>query len=230
MSSSSKSVFFLDITVNVYLFFENAIKFASLPINIDVETTGTDIDAKPIGEIYWRTPLSGLKVRVTYGTFTIQMDMVINGTYNMSNEGTGGIYQGDVEYTYNDFRVSSEYRVIKTKSVFTGMPEVKRDLDTYYFMASYRFSEWFELGAYYSADYSNKDDRDGKDGLSEGLYVQKEQGYLKDFALCARYDINENWIIKLEGHLMNGLKGLDPLNYKDEPDWTLYAIKASYSF
>ncbi len=95
-------------------------------------------------------------------------------------------------------------------------------------MANYRFTDWFELGSYYSVHHDNIGDRDGDERYASGI---KERAYLKDFALSLRFDINDNWIAKIEGHFMDGL--LD-VNYGDDPDpdsnWQLYAAKMSYSF
>jgi hypothetical protein len=54
----------------------------------------------------------------------------------------------------------------------------------------------------------------------------------KYFTLSLRFDINDYWIFKLEGHLMDGLADVtyNPADPDPDPDWMLFAAKVSYSF
>jgi hypothetical protein len=130
---------------------------------------------------------------------------------------------------------------------------VKRKLDAigYYGSLTYRFTDWLELGTYYSEYYRDKDDKDGKkavqpsaDGSPALLPAGQEHAmWLKDLCLSARFDITPNWIFKVEGHMMDGgalmystddntvrnpATGQYESNY--EQDWFLMAAKISYSF
>ena len=132
-----------------------------------------------------------------------------------------------VEYTYENFMISAEYNASKTS--FGSSTEHG---EAYYVMTTYRFTDWFELGLYYSVQYPDKDDKDGKDIEAAGGI--KEQAYLKDYALSTRFDVNEYWTVKLELHIMDGLYGVnfdESDNPADpDPDWTLFAAKMSFSF
>lgn len=68
-----------------------------------------------------------------------------------------------------------------------------RDLETWYISGSYRFNEWFEYGMYYSKD----------DGLTNG---SGELNRLNDICATLRFDVNSYWTLKLEGHMMDGLR------------------------
>jgi hypothetical protein len=100
------------------------------------------------------------------------------------------------------------------------------------------------LGVYYSEYYRNKDDKDGKKRFesfgSDPLKEPKHRSWLKDGCLTARFDINENWVLKLEGHILNGtaviygednpVNEYDPTEPRYEEDWFLGAAKITYSF
>lgn len=108
----------------------------------------------------------------------------------------------------------------------------------WYSSMTYRFTDWLELGTYYSEYYADADDKDGKDAVAEGTVVKAHEQYLKDLCLTARFDISANWILKVEGHQMEGAA----LLYRDddnanavgdadyEKDWYLGAMKLTYSF
>ncbi len=113
------------------------------------------------------------------------------------------------------------------------------DSEGYYGSVAYRFTPWFELGTYYSVYYANKDDKSGSERVAKGLDTEKHRAWLKDWCLTTRFDVTENWVVKVEGHKMNGaaiLLGADnPVpetagEERYEEDWYLYAAKVSYNF
>ncbi len=61
------------------------------------------------------------------------------------------------------------------------------DIEGYYGGASYRFSNWFEIGTYYAVFYWNREKRE------DDVF-----NFQNDWALSTRFDINEHWIFKLE--------------------------------
>ncbi len=142
---------------------------------------------------------------------------------------------GSVEYTRGDTILSAEYNMIRVdvgNVLINGNPT---DIPTtevlgWAVSASHRFTYWFELGAYYGDWVTNDRDRDGSELESiPGRY--KEERWLRDACLTTRFDLNENWIFKLEGHYMNGLDDVDWGNDPDpDPDWFLFASKVSYNF
>jgi hypothetical protein len=101
----------------------------------------------------------------------------------------------------------------------------------YYASAAYSFTDWFELGVAYSEYYNNTHDRDGKrDHANLGFPLF--DGWQKDTTISTRFDIHEHWVIKLEGHIMNGV---NLVLLKENPDgvdqhWFLFAAKVTYSF
>jgi len=109
-----------------------------------------------------------------------------------------------------------------------GSGEVELDSESYYVSGSYRFNDWFTLGAYYSVLYPDKNDKDG-----ENLAVD-HRAWEKDLAVSLRFDINEFWIVKLEGHAVDGTANVLVLDNENsdysEGNWYYGALKISFSF
>jgi hypothetical protein len=187
-------------------------------------------------DLVWLTPVDGLRV----GTTAMQFDMGTSGSF--ANAAWGGIlqpgvfssdfdlYTASAEYLIGDLTLNSEFRYFK------GVSDIVMDLsgiggssavnaeDIYetagsYAGASYRFSPLLEMGSYYSFV------RDVEDGFDS-----------HDVALSARFDLNEFWIVKLEGHWLNGSIEAFPLNdnptlaESDGEDWFMFALKTTFSF
>jgi hypothetical protein len=225
----------------------------------EVSNQEIDVDKKYAFSLNYNTPLNGLRIGSTYQ----RSDMILLSSYDFSvYEGQWdvlgvteyeGIYNIDcksetyvvsAEYTWNNLLVAAEYmwadREIYYNSVFGPTVEKHRP-DGWYFQAAYRFTDWFELGSYYSEYYAERDNRDGKaiDPIwGTPIIDPTHRAYLKDISMTTRFDINEYWVIKLEGHMFDGsnqLSGFDnpvPEDGSDqfEDDWQMYSAKVTYSF
>jgi hypothetical protein len=165
-------------------------------------------------------------------------------------------YTGSMEYTWKNLVVAAEY--MQTRYNLSMQNSLLENLDLlnayqggvsnvpefdavgYYGSLSYRFTYWFELGLYYSEYYRNKDDKDGDKRAVSFPDEPKHRAWFKDACLTTRFDINENWVLKLEGHILDGtavIYGEDnPVNIYNstesryEEDWYLGAAKITYSF
>jgi len=91
-------------------------------------------------------------------------------------------------------------------------------------MASYRVTPWFTPGAYFSIYYPNKDQKAGR------------AAFQHDLALSTRFDITQNWLVKLEGHWMKGTAVLDSsLNDGKaladlDKNWAAFLVKTTAYF
>jgi hypothetical protein len=102
--------------------------------------------------------------------------------------------------------------------------------ESYYFMGTYRFNKWLEAGSYYSINYP---DRSGKDvDRFKAIGLPDHGAGQKDAALFVRFDINNNWCVKLEGHQVNGTAQVlavdNPTRSKE--NWGSVALKVTFSF
>lgn len=239
---------------------------------ISLDVNGIDVEQKYVAQLQWATPLEGLRIGASVTDTKLETQYTLTDDYvrtiagqsvTLANSGDTGksyipkliqtVYS--VEYIWEDLIFSGEYfrqnqdkvdEVYSSATVTIVIPGVgpvavpvgtsqinsKQDSEGYYGNVSYRINEWLELGSYYSAFFNDRSARE-----------TTKYGYLKDWALSTRFDINEYWIVKLEGHLMRGgafLNNLDNLaddgttilTRQDDwdPTWFLYAAKITYTF
>jgi predicted porin len=166
-----------------------------------------DIDSSLIG------PLQkvGLLPKMFNGTLPVQFDVKL--------------YVASAEYRAENLLLSAEYsRWIGDIDSASKLAMVHAVNERYYAMASYRIAPWFTPGVYYSVYYPDVHQTRGR------------QNYQHDFAVTARYDINRFWLVKLEGHVMDGTAVLDPAlngvaNVSSLPkDWGLFLVKTTAYF
>jgi hypothetical protein len=207
-------------------------------------------------KIIWETPLQGLRLGASqentamksFAALTRDMTVPIPFppyTKTVAEQGTTVVTDTpdflqtvySLEFTWRDFILSAEYgRIDQTNIIrITGLEPMEWEykFDSFYGSASYRFSKWFQAGAYYSVFYRNRDDRDG----TKTPYKPTFSAFQKDACLTFRFDLNDHWIFKLEGHLMDGT-GLcltsDNVNENGvlqlDRKWYLLAAKMTFSF
>ncbi|MDY6839807.1 MAG: porin [Thermodesulfobacteriota bacterium] len=209
-----------------------------------IEAKSFDVSDGYVGSLQWHTPLQGLRIGGSLVTVDFKVDAAMTAALGPIPRGTLltfdaedlTIYALSAEYAVGDLLVAVEYsRVdidIEAPDILAGIIpiELSKESEGYYASASYRFTDWFKLGAYYSIYYADVDDRDGDD--LEQLGLPDHRAWLKDLALSTRFDINDYWIFKLEGHLMDGTATVSmPENPNDaEEDWFLFAAKLTFTF
>jgi len=187
----------------------------------------------------------------------IVVDKVKNYTISASAEWNQIVLSAEYFYLHLDHIAKIPEYQYANESI-TGLknyggPQKSQDkLAGFYVSATRRLSERIELGGYYSWITSNADDKDGKK-------VAKRPGnhdysvWLRDYCLSILIDLTNQWIFKIESHLMDGHSflyyddnpppknfaipdGVDPKDYSYDdivfPDrfWFMMAAKLSYSF
>ncbi len=202
------------------------------------------------GELRWHTPLDGLLLNATmhtvktdaYGAATAAFPpppvppLVSEGDALLSKLRDGQHIALSAEYTYGDLVLAGEYLMseqdvsLHAVGSSTQLFDSAVEAEGYYMGASYRLSDWFELGGYYSIQYPNKNDRAGSGQVAMGR--PDYSAWLKDAALSARFDINDSWVFKLETHCFDGVASLMDVDNSDgyERHWTLLLAKLSFSF
>ncbi len=141
------------------------------------------------------------------------------------------------EYTRGKWLLAAEYkRRDETKGeIYTpaiaalGLPSTNRfanHLEQYYAMATYQATDRVGLGVYYSHENTM---RKGGSGASDPLTKTK------DWAAAVSYAVAPNWILKLEGHLIDGRSlvfsaGDDNRHSGTDATWTYFVAKTTFSF
>jgi hypothetical protein len=199
------------------------------------------------GQLFWRTPLDGLRFGATYVQASIDFHLTLDAT-NTSQLIMAGLvpadYRGQLrvsqrptrwwvvsaEYLYEDWLFAAEY-LRGFKHQVTSLPEVipatDDEGDGFYGMVTYRIARYLEIGAYYSVNYADVNDRRGHSEKFSKPYL----AFQRDLAGTVRFDINEYWLWKLEGHFMDGASELpattnpDPTRY-----WGLFLLRTTVTF
>ena len=135
------------------------------------------------------------------------------------------------EFTWNDLLLSFEYFISDTEIDLLGT-KTEGTASSYYGAASYRFTDLFTLGAYYSVKYVDDDDKDGD------TFDPSHSAWQKDLAMTFRFDLNEYWVFKVEGHWVDGTADLVAIDNLDdnesfnntEDSWYYGAAKITFSF
>jgi hypothetical protein len=186
-----------------------------------------DPDKSYAGALWWETPLEGLKVGYSHFHTPTEVPLIFDGVLETTWEATVVFKIFSAEYTWNNLVTAAEYMERDNDNMLLGMAQSSTQ-QSYYVSASYAFNDLFTLGAYYSVLYPDKDDKDGN------TLPIKHKAWEKDLALTLRFDINEYWVFKIEGHLVDGtanVLGIDnPNNNFRESDWFYSAVKISFSF
>jgi hypothetical protein len=192
------------------------------------------------GNFEWDTPFDGLRVGGTFVKYkwAQRIRILVEGGIDQQGNSipVGGIVRDtgkeretifSMEYERGKLKLAAEY--LRGSSRDTGEP--REESEGYYGSVAYRLTDRFELGAYYSVYYPDADDKDGKKLAAE--YEQPNyDAWQKEFVLTARFDCNEHWTIKAEGHLINGTAKIlwldNPKGLQEES--FLFALKTTFHF
>lgn len=195
------------------------------------------------GRLLWRTPLEGL---VAAGSLQA---LRLDGQYQLSPETLDALVAGgaldagfdgafdvkiplrlwlsSLEYSLDDLLLTAEYGrwIGDVESTAPGViPNSRSVNERFYGMASYRLTSWLTPGVYYSVYYTDVSKRSGR------------EAYTHDAALTLRFDILDNLLFKLEGHVMRGTAALEESPNDDKPlnelakNWLLLLGKATGYF
>jgi hypothetical protein len=208
------------------------------------------VDTKYVtgGQLFWRPPVEGLRVGASYLRAVIDFHLTIesglipqlvaanlvpadyDGNLLISQNPTG-FWTGSAEYIIGRWLFAAEYsRWLKhqTNSLPAAIPTLHEDAERFYGMVTYRFSSLFELGAYYSHLYLDPHDRNGHDAQR---FPIRSNAFQRDLALSLRFDVNDYWLWKLEGHFIDGTADLDPnINPSPKRRWGLFLVRTTVTF
>ncbi len=187
------------------------------------------------GSLRWNTPLSGLALKASLFQSESDVPMTVtiptvppiqmSGDLNIRN-----MYQMySAEFIWRDLTLIAEYMTNTPRYEARGSSSSVR-VESYYGMASYRFTPWLEVGAYYSETYPDASDKKGDRYLAPGMHDY--WGWQKDASTFARFDVNDYLILKIEGHYVDGTAGVLTIDNptRDDKNWFYFAAKATFSF
>lgn len=225
----------------------------------DATSVGTNVKVPYMigGRVMWQAPLEGLQLGGSVQKLRIDFDAALpaDQVTQMKKAGTlpadftnplslrvpALLGVASIEYNAHDFSLASEYSRwrVGLKSAIPAFSSPSTVSERWYVMGSYRVNSWFTPGAYYSLVFSDVDDRSGSAppfGSAPGSPPLGRGAYQHDVALTLRYDLNQYWIFKVEGHFMHGTAGLTrglndnaPLSSLTK-DWAALVLKTTAYF
>jgi hypothetical protein len=180
----------------------------------------------------WNAPVDGLRTGITLSPLNMDHLLSISPFLQMRGMPPTTVVEmrmkkwvASAEYTKSQFRFTGEY------SWGTGGLSnpffAKESTDVkYYVMGTYRVNDLFEIGSYYSANFDDKND---KDGLNFDPY---HSAFQKDWAMTLRVDPVRYLIFKIEYHMVDGSNSLTQELNPDgiEKDWNYFTSKITFAF
>ena len=212
-----------DASVGMFRVPETSAEFRLISESLPFPVIGSKSNYNFIGKGLLSTPLNGLKIGFAYAYF--DFDVITDGAGLMIYVEKRPTWL--IEYLGEKVTFAAEYRTIYTDNELPLL-DVKTETEgeAYYGSASYRLSDLVEIGGYYSVSYGNKDDKDGE-RFPDGL---EAKAWTKDTAVSTRFDLSDNWLLKFECHLMDGLNNVEYDETDPEDTAILFAVRVTTFF
>lgn len=158
------------------------------------------------GRVMWELPVDGLRIGASAQTLRLQSDLVV-ANMPVSINLPVVLWVGSAEFARGPWLIAAEYsrwHQRLTSSNTAIYPNGAAVNERAYVMGSYQVTDWFHPGLYYSVlfPYSGSVLTD----TVANRHGRAAQSH--DVAATLRFDINDNWLVKVEGHYMRGTAGL----------------------
>lgn len=153
------------------------------------------------GRVMWETP-TGLRLGGSVQALRFNINFTPSGpagTPAIEEDLPFTLWLLSAEYALHDLLLAGEFSHWHADVDITGTPKTSITNERFYGMASYRASTWFSPGVYYSSL------------LTDIHKPLTRDNYQHDFAATLRFDINSYWLVKLEGHYIDGTTDVLPV-------------------
>jgi hypothetical protein len=202
-------------------------------IGLSQQASSIDIPYLAAGRLIWETPLEGLRLGVSGVALRLNED-VFFPVYSATESARDTLYSyvASIEYVAHDLQLAAEYAQARNEirelaPTPTRVPTVVSSGG--YGLAAYRVSRWFQPGAYFSFTYANRNLGAQSDTPVNGMLTTNDENVQDDLAGTLRFDVNNFWIVKLEGHYMHGTEALGTVPTA-AVNWGLFLIKTTGYF
>jgi hypothetical protein len=194
---------------------------------VDADVKNLDVPYVVGQRLLWETPIEGLRAGGSLQAFRLDTDITLPNQRPIGIGIPAVLWVGSVEYALHDLLLSAEYSrwIVRLETTdHTVAPPIRQISERAYAMGSYRVKDWFHPGIYYSLYYPDVERRSGREAM------------MHDVAGTLRFDINHNWLVKVEGHFMSGTAGLSSsLNDGRQPsqmerNWGVFLVKSTVHF
>jgi hypothetical protein len=181
------------------------------------------------GRLLWETPLQGFRFGGSVQDLRFDTQYYLTAPFNkyLTVQFPVLLWVASAEYSAHDLLVAAEYARYHADLSSDDpalFPAVSATNERGYLMVAYRVNSWLWPSLYYSIFFPNTDNRSGRENQQH------------DLAATLRFDVNEYWLVKVEGHYMNGTAALDSGINGHQPlsdlakAWAVFLVKTSASF
>lgn len=192
------------------------------------------------GRLLWEAPVEGLRLGGSVQALRLDATLLASTLASSPSSTTPAapvtadvqipavLWVASAEYVAGDLLLAAEYSrwyVSASSSNPSFFPSSSQVVsERAYAMATYRAARWLQPGVYYSILYPDTRQRGSREDVQH------------DVAATLRFDLNEHWLFKVEGHAMFGTAVLDPtLNggaslASLEPWWGVLLLKTTAYF
>lgn len=183
------------------------------------------------GRLMWEAPLEGLRLGGSVQVLRLDADLqsASDPTAVASVRVPALLWIGSLEYTAGHWLFAAEYSQWGSETTSSNAavtrPRPHIVSERFYALLAYHALTWLHLGSYFSVNYGNIENRG-----------QPRQNYQYDLAGTLRFDLTENWLLKLEGHWVQGTLGLSPALNDNRPitdlssRWAVFLLKTTAYF
>jgi hypothetical protein len=178
----------------------------------------------------WETPVAGLRLGASLLVLKVNETGVLPTTPTPTNVSLSDVIYsaiGSIEYAAHDLLVAAEYG--QTRAVLhDDQPALFPQGATVdaggYGLVAYRVTRWLQPAVYYSFFAVNRNL-----GAQAANMTTNDENIQDDVAGTVRFDVNNFWIVKLEGHYMHGTAALGSVPTA-AVNWGLFLIKTTAYF
>jgi hypothetical protein len=208
------------------------------------------VDTKYVtgAQAFWHAPIDGLRVGGSFLRTSIDFHLTIDpatvealimaglvppdytGQLTVSQRPTTQ-WIASAEYIHDSWLFAAEYARAYKHQVTTLpalLPTFDEDGERFYAMATHRFCERLEAGAYYSVTNADVHDRAGRNTMK---FAEPFYAWQRDASATLRFDVNDHWLWKVEAHVIDGAADL-ALNVNTHPDrfWGMFLFRTTVTF
>ncbi|MCW5803633.1 MAG: hypothetical protein KIT31_14720 [Deltaproteobacteria bacterium] len=222
----------------------------AISISSNARLDGIDTRYVTGGQVFWHPPVDGLRLGGSYVRTSIDFRVTVDAATTAALLAAGIVPPGfdgslvisqrpatlaiaSAEYQRGRWMFAGEYaRVYKRErsTIPVALPTRDSDGELFYGMATYQLTRCHALGAYYSVQHPDVDDRGGRDRTK---FPERHFAFQRDLAATLRFDVNEHWLWKAEAHFIDGVADLtlDPLSdAKPARRWGLFLVRTTVTF
>jgi hypothetical protein len=177
------------------------------------------------GRLLWETPVQGLRLGASGLALHLDTIAFLGPGMSAPLENDSTLWSASAEYAFWTLTFTAEYTRGRSKQV-SPLPGNTFDItsDGGYVMLTWLATTWLQPGAYYALSFPDISNRHGPSHRQH------------DATLTLRFDLNRHWLVKVEGHYMEGTAGLvNPLRITPAPVnparyWGTFLVKTTAYF